>query len=229
MASDESDDESINEQKSLISQRAFSTARTFRDIIDRYLLYFEGKIPYLPTYFGELDPDTMAQLDMFKRINSLGLLTVNSQDGLIEDERNYEVIDNRTGEKIIYERIITKQRAYIDGYIEARIYEQFQKFISDTELLIFGVPVGTNKGVEFKREPYINVTSEETWINGEYQYRPYTNLHVCSTGDEWDDIMEWVSPKAKIPPLYYVQLLDPVWGRSNVLAETVIGALESIK
>jgi hypothetical protein len=82
-------------------------AEIWLDVVQLYFDFLNGKIKEVPTYSGPLEDDTINQLNDLRELNSLGFLTIDSQDGLDK----YETI--KENEKTI--KIHTQQRAYVTG------------------------------------------------------------------------------------------------------------------
>ena len=181
----------------------FSSAQTFEDLIAGYLKYLNGEITRVPTYAGELEPDTIPQLGVLKRINKLGFLTIDSQDGLHEKEGEEE----------------TYQRAYVHGFMRKDVYNRFSSKMIATDLICMGYPITRdpcNTGMS------IVVTRERGEATGR-KWRDYTQmpLSVLDQSD-WELLVSY-SPKVLIEKddIYQVTIIDPVWKRSNYLMEVV--------
>ena len=56
--------------------------KTFDDYIQYNLEFLDGLHPFTPTHNGRIDPETIPLLNDIKKINKLGFLTTNSQNGI---------------------------------------------------------------------------------------------------------------------------------------------------
>ena len=198
------------------SKQSFSDVKSFSDLLDTFYLYFEGKIAYLPHYRGKLCADTIAQLDLIKEINRLGFLSVDSQNGL--SEHLPSTIQSETN-------FCQKQRAYIEGFLPAERAVAFIDQFNQMDLIANIVEVGVN--CSDSQSSGIAVTMH-SWIeNNEYKIEFPTHIHLDGDGyDTWGSILMWISPDANIDKIYYIQLIDPIWGRKDFLLQTMINILQ---
>src|SRR5437867_263102 len=82
-----------------MDENGFYNAKSFYDILHLYIDYLDGKTDEVPTHFGKLNEDTIKQLQPIRELNVFGLLTTDSQNGLINEGKN----------------LTTYQRSYITG------------------------------------------------------------------------------------------------------------------
>jgi len=92
------------------------------EIIQYYLQFLRGERVCNPTYYGYLNGDTIAQLDNIRKLNQLGFLTLDSQDG-----------DEMYGLK---EPSATYQRAYIDGFVPVEFVEGIRKRLQKSNSIV---------------------------------------------------------------------------------------------
>ena len=179
----------------------FSKVSTFKQLIGAYILYLQGNIPVTPTYYGQLESDTVAQLDGILKLNRLGFLTIDSQDGLKVDR--------------------AWQRAYIIGYMYYDTYALILSVLKTTEIIYGSFLLTDEISSENPRFPIVlGMPDEEVWAS--------IPLTGAGHRDAWELILEF-SPKLLDTDVYvklrYVQFIDPVWGRPGFLVNKLLEAL----
>jgi len=224
--------------KELEMREMFASCNNFQDILDRYYLYYEGRLSFLPLYHFPLAKDTLQQLDLFKKINRLGFLCTNSQDGLsiaLPPE-------NTTLFMLLYPQsfkphgctVTHRQRAYIEGYIPTSIAEKLERKFSISEFMFFSLQIPqVHRDYNPKEDIYIKVTSFSWQTENGHNYVTLpTAIGIKKDGSE-----DWITHeklinqiegrKIKEGGLNFIKIIDPVWGRSNFLGLSLIHALET--
>lgn len=185
-----------------IIEPIFEKVTTFEELIDAYILHLEGKIPVTPTYGGALFPDTIAQVDNIIKLNKLGFLTLDSQDGL------------RTENKL--------QRAYIDGYMYNNTFQKIVSKLIRTEIIYMSFYLIIEIEEDHPRFP-VTIKIPENTMETSISLIGYGN---CS---DWDNILD-MSPELEdnvdIKELRFVQFIDPIWCRSNLLVDLLLACME---
>ena len=195
------EEEELYKERDAVLYSEFSKVKTFEDLINGYIKYYNGEIKFSPNSFGPLEEDTIKQLDLIKNINQAGFLTTDSQDGLVN-----EGIYNGNKYKIV-------QRAYIIGFMKKLLYDKLYSFIKYTDLVCLGYDILSEP---FETDMRILVTYDE------FAKIDHTRIPITSDGmSEWNSITTY-SPKIEEPnDLYFVSIFDPTWRRSNYMVETI--------
>ena len=206
----QTDDDWWNSLK--IDEKGWYQAKTFDDIRKLYIDFFDGKADAVPTYRGKLNPDTVKQLQLIREINSLGFLTVDSQNG------------EKKGKYV--------QRAYVVGYIKKTIAKDFVNTLG----IIDGIVCTVNRiysgsdelVLEFFREGGYPVSYYPTTglVETREPFLPYSgalvsmcNSMISLTMDEYDELFK---------ELCYVSCVDTISGREDYLAKSIIDSLNKV-
>lgn len=188
---------------------------SFSSILDLYHKYIKGEISSSITHAGPLMKETECIKDLLLYINEAGILTLNSQPGMML----------KTEDDI--------QRAYLECYMPEHLYFHIEKALMATEIIIFGERVVYENNENDKnteetccdcdRYYYIPVTLDngEVFTSLPLEYGFYNDLeHLLeNTEESAKDII--------LKDLYYVRFLDPIWKRERFSFEKIVSGLQS--
>lgn len=179
----------------------WSAAVTLSDLGDLTARYLSGEADESPTYLGPPDPETAEILEPLLALNRSGLVTDQSQPGLIEDG--------------------WRQRAFVEGYCTPQIADQLAAACRTAGLGIIVVPPSdrprwrtgyaraiyvSDDGVGCTVVGAIPSTRELRWLWGG---------HLSRTG--LDAILD----------AHRVAIHDPQWGRRDVLWHALTESISS--
>jgi hypothetical protein len=152
--------------------------------------YLIGEVKWCPGYLGEgVDPETKPLIPYLVALNQAGFLTSCSQPGEL-----------RAG---------YRQRAFVDGYATVEVVSRCLELELFTDLIVTAVPHNQTGGYLFP------VTVD--------LFRPFTHTghhdgRRLSAHKVYDSHMT-PEGRAELDPLYYLTVIDPVWGREEYLWE----------
>jgi hypothetical protein len=130
----------------------YSNAKTFRQLLAVNIAFLVGYLPESLWHSGIPDPETETIIDSLVEINNNGILTVNSQPGMLLNDH--------------------KQKGYVEGFIQKKDYQKFlNKVIKKGYLFVF--ESGTFKKTNIPTEKY-NLTKyihNGNWVM-------YTNMFL---------------------------------------------------
>lgn len=196
-----------------MNDQGFYNAKTFYDVLQLYIEYLDGKSNEVPTYHGKLNPDTFEQLQQIRQLNNLGFLTLDSQNGLIEDSPD----------------TIKLQRSYIKGLMPTFIVNELvDKFNLQSEVLCFTEQLKFSMKNEIA-DPRIWVTIKKNKQTLEVDYQ--TSIPLVQTQDYFHQIAEYLNKNTKkllFNQLSNITLIDTVWERPNYLVDLCNSFLKEI-
>lgn len=191
----------------------------YTDLIQVYLDFLDGKTTQTPTYKGRLNPDTIAQLKPVRELNSNGLLTLDSQDGLVSTS----TLPNGKPYRIV-------QRAYITGLMPTFLAQElYSRFVESSDVLCFRTPL--HQAVMSPiMDPMIPVTREYV---GHDQGRTFTSVSTVRTQEAFEQIKDELHLNPSVTKRLFNQLddvafIDIQWGRSQFLVQECLTHLKDI-
>jgi hypothetical protein len=166
----------------------WATALTLTDLGELTALFLEGKISQTPSHCAPPDPETTPLLAMLASVNRAGFMTHQSQPGIPRDEHG------------------SAQRANVSGFASDEAFARLVAAVATADLIITAGRAGQEFG------PFFPITldygEEFTWdglaINAEeisYHYGPYCRPEAV----------------AELQRAWQVTIIDPEWGRNDVL------------
>lgn len=185
--------------------------KSFEDILNHYHKFLGGEIDSCPTHDGPLDEESSKILPELLRINKCGVLTVDSQPGLVEIQNDNCQI---------------QQLAYLDCYMHQSKYEHLVKELDGKDIVMFGAEY--TKPSNEPPKGNIPVTVSLNCIDDEWQSDVLTAMPLNWLSDDLDIILEETAPKisSRIKKgLYSVRIVETVWGREKHLFETIADCL----
>lgn len=183
----------VDEYGRLAEHRApWREATNLRELGELMAQWVEGKITYQPAYFARGPADeTSGLVDVLAAVNRAGLFTTFSQPGL--------PFDGESG-----------QRASIDGFGTSDTISRLQRLTLGTDLILIAFAPGCPSGGQ------VPVTvmggGECTWLGlpldaadiDDYYLRDLSGRGINAIRDAWQ-----------------INLIDPVWGRDDLLWDTL--------
>lgn len=162
--------------------------------------WLEGKSEYQPgTFSAAFDEETRSIAGQLAEINRSGLFTKESQPGLRTDAGN-------------------AQRQYVTGFCSVETAAELLDLSTRTELITVGhapgemssssIPVTLNQGVVVT----VLGSSES----------PIEPAHVQDWADETNESLALL-----LADSWYVEILDPVWGRNDLLLPAILETLKN--
>lgn len=186
-------------------------SRGYEQMLDLYYSFLIGEIDSVPTHLTPLGIESAMIVEELKQLNTLGILSIDSQPGL--EEISY--IPN------LRHNVVTYQREYLCCYMPNRLAEHYREEIGFTDFLMFWyeilelgngkhqIPVtGTKTLAGETIEMYTSIP-----INTYENYKDFGNI-VAYLGLDLDD--------TDYKSLVYVQFIDPVWSRTGVLMKKLV-------
>jgi hypothetical protein len=174
-------------------------ARTVVDLGDMTARWLEGRLPYLPAYFGDQPAEETEELiSILAAINRAGFMTTQSQPG------------RRLGSK-------SGQRAFVTGFTAEENVQRIERALLPTELVM----LATEPGLEtFLRVPVtIDDGSAFTWVG-------WSESADDIDAQYGDDLSP--AALIALRAAWCVELFDPKWGRNTLLWPSLLMALTSI-
>lgn len=224
-----------------------SEVKTFADMQKMFIKFLKGQVPGTPLHPGALHADTVAQRKDIIKLNQLGCITVDSQDGLDEEEPN-GIFNYATRQPQPYYRL--RQRAYFDGYMQfpTRIIDRIANFLHRQNSILFVIDPLPQDAEKEDLESRCSRWKEK-WNN--LFHIPltcdYDNKSLMSKGEEcstnfrkstggraasFKRIMQYMpslteNEKAQLfDSVTNIFCVDLQWGRPGFLVKTAIKALE---
>ena len=174
-------------------QALWLTARTLADLGELTAQFIEGKIAYSPTHGAPVDPETAGLVPVLAAANRAGFVTHQSQPGMPLDEHG------------------SAQRANVSGYATPGAFSRLMAAASGADLIITaGRALDDSPQRDFG--PFFCITMDE----GE----EYTWDGIGMTRSALDAFYGPDCHPAVVSDLlaaWQVTLIDPVWGRNDVL------------
>lgn len=177
----------------------WSRAQALLNLGELTARWLEGRLPYLPAYFGARPAEaTQGLITVLAAVNRVGLMTTCSQPG------------RRLGTK-------SGQRAFVSGFTGEENVKRLQHALLRTELVM----LATEPGLETSLRVPVTIDdgSAFTWVGWseagddlDYQY-----------GDDLSP-----SALTALRAAWYVDLFGPKWGRNTLLWRSLLMALRSI-
>jgi hypothetical protein len=155
-----------------------------------------GELSYQPAYFGTApDPETMPHVSTLAAINRAGLVTDQSQPGELWPAGG--------------------QRAFITGFCDVDTIDRLRHFLLLTDLVLLACWPGAQE-TTFQLPVTVDGSREQTWVGAIfaideliYQYgQALSQQAVLQLVGSWQ-----------------VAVVDPSWGRIDVLFSEVLRAL----
>lgn len=202
----------------------WANLRTFRDVLHLYVEYLSGRLAEIPTYSGPLNADTVAQLGDIREINRLGLLTVDSQDGLTEetktDGHNY-------------------QRAYITAVAPTNFVQRVaERLYRSSDVLVFHqamnqLPHDPNVRRAVDRAAMrVPLTVERTHPDVDPYGTAFTTLPPVADDSFAPALLEFGVPQSFVNGIRAlcstVTFIDTQFGRKGTVAATILGVLRDL-
>jgi hypothetical protein len=184
----------------LVDREVWRQATTLAAAGELTARWLEGKSEYQAgTLAPGFDEETGPIAGQLADINRSGFFTKESQPGLAADAR-------------------LKQREYVTGFCSAESARQLLQLSAQTEFIAVAHAPGEASSAS------IPVTLDAGEV--------VTVLGTSETPTESDQIRDWADESNETLALlladsWYVEVLDPVWGRNQHLLPAVLGALAS--
>lgn len=185
----------------LVDREVWRQASTLAAAGELTARWLEGKSEYQAgTLAPRFDDETLPIAGQLADINRSGLFTKESQPGLAAD----------TG---------TAQREYVTGFCSAESARRLLQLSSRTEFVAIAHAPGE-----------MSSASVPVTLDGD---EVVTVLGSSETPIESDQIRDWAEESNETLALlladsWYVEVLDPVWGRSQHLLPAILEALRSV-
>lgn len=180
------------------------SARTLADLGELTAQWLEGRLNYNPTY-GDPAPETSELIPVLAAANRAGFVTHMSQPGEPRDVHG------------------SAQRADVSGYCAPEAFARLMAAASGADLIITaGRALGASE--ERKFGPFFTITLDE----GE----EFTWDGLALSRSILDDSYGWDCHPKVVDELFaawQVTLIDPVWGRNDVLWPVLQAFADSAK
>jgi hypothetical protein len=170
----------------------WAAARTLADLGELTAQWLEGRLPYNPAY-GNPAPETSGLIPVLAAANRAGFVNHQSQPGEPLDEQG------------------SAQRANVSGYCTPEGFARLMAAASGADLIITAARA-LDASEERKFGPFFTITldagEEFTWDG------------IALSRSILDDSYGWDCHPAAVDELFsawQVTLIDPVWGRNDVL------------
>jgi hypothetical protein len=159
--------------------------------------WLEGGSSYQPGHLAAgFDEETRPIAAALAELNRNGLFTKESQPGLL------------TGS--------AAQRQYVTGFCSASLAGELLALSTRTELVTVAHAPGDASSAAI---PVTLAGTEVTTVLGSSE-NPVDDEQISDWADETNDALALL-----LADSWYVEILDPVWGRNDVLLPAVLGAL----
>jgi hypothetical protein len=160
--------------------------------------WLEGKSSYQPGHFAaDFDAETRPIAAALAELNRTGLFTKESQPGLLAGG--------------------AAQRQYVTGFCSAATAEALLALSTRTELVTVAHAPGEASSASI---PVTLAGAEITTVLGSSE-NPVEEAQIRDWAEETNDSLALV-----LADSWYVEILDPVWGRNDVLLTSVLQALK---
>jgi hypothetical protein len=174
-------------------------AQTLQELGELTARWLEGDLKYNPFDSDEPYQETQHLIPTLAEFNRKGFVTTFSQPGIPLVEGS-------------------GQRAAVDGFCEETVALRLAALTLFTDLLVLALPPGVDRGCQ------IPVTVDE--------YHPFTWVGVPPWQEVWSEdggYTDVYSDEAMqaIRAAWYVLIIDPCWGRDDLLWEHVKSVLNS--
>ena len=193
---------------------------SFQEILAHYRSFLKGDIPACPTHGAPLEEESQLILPQLLALNDNGILTVDSQPGLLEYEAQGQIY---IPDPIEATDIEHRQRAYVDCYMPEELYQRLAQLLAPTDLMIFGqrytrpsssapkvsIPV-TITSYHYEGKDHVDIESRMPimWL------APDLEIILCAT--------PVATQKRILQDLYSVRIVDPNWGETSYLFEEIL-------
>lgn len=189
---DDSDDHIAPEMTPEDRER-WHSAWTLADLGELTAQFLEGQIQQSPTHCAPPDPETTGLIPVLAAANRAGFVTHQSQPGIPRDEHGYA------------------QRANVSGYAAPDAFARLMAAAAGADLIITAArALDESPAREFG--PFFAITLDEgqecTWDG------------IASSRSILDDSYGWDCHPKVVDELFtawQVTLIDPVWGRNDIL------------
>ena len=159
--------------------------------------WLEGGSSYQPGHFAPgADDETSPIAAALAELNRNGLFTKESQPGVKSPSE--------------------AQREYVTGFCSADVAGELLALSTRTDLVTVAHAPGESSNAAI---PVTLVESEVTTVLGSSE-NPVDEDQIRDWADETNDTLALL-----LADSWYVEILDPVWGRNDVLLPAVLGAL----
>lgn len=159
--------------------------------------WLEGGSSYQPGHFAPgFDEETRPIAGPLAKLNRSGLFTRESQPGLSSDT--------------------AAQREYVTGFCSADMAAELLELSTRTDLVTIAHAPGEASHAAI---PVTLAGTEVTTVLGSSE-NPVTEEQIRDWAGETNDSLALL-----LADSWYVEILDPVWGRNNVLLPAVLAAL----
>jgi hypothetical protein len=154
-------------------------------------LFLEGRIRDTPTYGGPPDPETQPLIPVLAACNRAGFVTHQSQPG--------EPLDDDG----------CAQRANVSGFADSKTFARLMTAAAEADLIVTGARALDGTGRDFG--PFFAITIDDgeelTWDG------------ITCSRRILRDSYAWCHPSAlkALCDAWQVTLIDPEWGRNDVL------------
>jgi hypothetical protein len=160
--------------------------------------WLEGGSSYQPGHFAPgFDPETVPLAATLAKLNRNGLFTKESQPGILADG--------------------AAQREYVTGFCSAGTAGELLALSTRTELVTVAHAPGEASSAAI---PVTLAGTEVTTVLGSSE-NPVDEAQIRDWADETNDALALL-----LADSWYVEILDPVWGRNDVLLPAVQEALK---
>jgi hypothetical protein len=163
-------------------------ARTLTDLGELTAQWLNGAIAYTPTYCGP-ESETTPLIPVLAACNRAGFVTTHSQPG--------EALDEHGG----------AQRADVSGFASSKTFARLMAAVADADLIITAARAAADEDLG----PFINITLDEgdefTWDGGAMTQRQIEAAYRKDCPDAVEALCR----------AWQVTLIDPQWGRNDVL------------
>jgi len=175
---------------------AWKAAKSVKDLGELTARWLEGDVKYQPGYFGEPAEETIPLVEFLASVNRAGFYTTNSQPG--------EPIKDWSG-----------QRACVEGFCQEQLAKKISSALLKTDLVMIATPPGAASDVQICIT--IDDDKECTWVGGPTELGPIVDLY----DDELDALA-----LAALLTAWQVCIIDPVWGRNDLLWTRLVEAIQ---
>jgi hypothetical protein len=191
-------------------------ARSLTELGELTARWLEGGIDDSPWYGTGPDPETTELIPILAKLNRIGFVTDQSQPGEGPSDDG------------------SAQRANVSGFTSWELARWLEGSLGQTDLVINAIPAGEDDVLctlpitlwpdEVKNDTdRDDVSSAHTWDGGSYSRGTLVEMFLRDPGEV--GLCEYMV--AVLQNSLHVTLVDPVWGRSDLLWTVLDDAAES--
>lgn len=185
---------------SATDEALWRSARSLEELGELTARWLEGTLSWIPTYGDSPDPETGGLVHVLVSLNRAGFVTDFSQPGIPISA------DGQWG-----------QRASVSGYCDERVAEQITRRLDPTDLVVLRFDPFPG---ELGDRTQVAVTLDEGVA---YTWQGF-RLPAVEVSHQWGGYLSSDALEA-IDAATELHILDPVWGRNDLLWPTMLDAV----